>query len=99
MNQALKGVAQDHNVALLEELQATTRDDVLDVLREYFLPLFDAETSVATVVTGTGTTDEIAKSLGELGFDVKQRTLEIDAEVLEDGDSGSESGSDSGSER
>lgn len=92
INQALKGVPQDYYVGLLDQLQATTKEQVLATLKEYCLPLFDPSSSVASIVTGPGSADEIAESLTNLGFEVKQRTLEVDPEEIADG---SESGSDS----
>ncbi|KAJ7225434.1 Metalloenzyme, LuxS/M16 peptidase-like protein [Mycena pura] len=99
-NQALRGVPQNHQVDLLEKYQVVTKEDVLAIFRKYFLTLFDASSSVATVVTAPGKVDAIAESLTETGFAVEKRTLEIDPAELaahEDCDS-CESGSDSESE-
>jgi Zn-dependent M16 (insulinase) family peptidase len=91
-NQALKGVSQNQNVELLEKFQETSKDDVLRVLRQYFLPLFDASTSIVVSVTAPGKAHEISNGLKDAGFLVERRTLEVDHEVE------SESGSESGSE-
>jgi Zn-dependent M16 (insulinase) family peptidase len=91
-NQALKGVSQNQNVELLEKFQEVSKDDVLRVLQQYFLPLFDASTSVVVSVTSPGKAPEISKGLKDAGFIVERRTLEIDH------DDESESGSESGSE-
>ncbi|EIN14202.1 hypothetical protein PUNSTDRAFT_49027 [Punctularia strigosozonata HHB-11173 SS5] len=102
INQALKGVPQDYYVGLLDQLQTTTKEQVLATLKEYFLPLFDPSSSVASIVTGPGSADEIAESLTSLGFEVKQRTLEVDPEEIGDGsesDSDSESSNTSSSEQ
>jgi len=90
-NQALKGVSQNQNVELLEKFQETSKDDVLRVLRQYFLPLFDASTSIVVSVTAPGKAHEISHGLKDAGFLVERRTLEVDHEE-------SESGSESGSE-
>jgi Zn-dependent M16 (insulinase) family peptidase len=90
-NQALKGVSQNQNVELLEKFQETSKDDVLRVLREYFLPLFDASTSIVVSVTAPGKAHEISHGLKDAGFFVERRSLEVDHEE-------SESGSESGSE-
>jgi hypothetical protein len=95
-DQALKGVPLNYSVQLLEKLQAVTKEDVLAVLKEHFLPLFDPATSVATVVTAPGKVDDIAAGLTEAGFIVEKRTLEIAADEMDVDDS--ESGSESGSE-
>lgn len=91
-NQALKGVSQNHNTDLLEKYQQVSKDDVLRVLQQYFLPLFDASTSVVVSVTAPGKAQEISKGLKDAGFVVERRTLEVDQE--EGSGSGSESESD-----
>lgn len=80
VNQALKGVPQNHNIDLLEKFQQVSKDDVLRVLREYFLPLFDSSTSVVVSVTAPGKADEISKGLKDVGFVVERRTLELEPE-------------------
>ncbi|KAJ7293661.1 Metalloenzyme, LuxS/M16 peptidase-like protein [Mycena rebaudengoi] len=107
-NQALRGVPQTHQVDLLEKYQVVTKEDVLTVLKKYFLPLFDASSSVAIVVTAPSKVDEIAEGLTGTGFEVTKRTLEIDPEELaahhnhehdcDSCESGSDSESDSDSE-
>lgn len=92
VNQALKGVSQNHNTDLLEKYQEVSKDDVLRVLRQYFLPLFDASTSVVVSVTAPGKAQEISNGLEAAGFVVERRTLEVDHE--EGSESGSESESD-----
>ncbi|KAJ7619113.1 Metalloenzyme, LuxS/M16 peptidase-like protein [Mycena polygramma] len=101
-NQAFRGVPQTHQVDLLEKYQVVTKEDVLAVLRKYFLALFDVSKSAAFVVTAPGKIDGIAEGLTASGFAVERRTLEIDPSELEglhnhDCDS-CESGSESGSE-
>ena len=88
-NQGLKGVSQNHNVELLEKFQAVTKADVLAALKTHFLPLFDAQSSVAVVVTAPGKADEVSDELGKIGFDVERRTLQVEAD-----EDGSESGSE-----
>ncbi|KAF8216136.1 Metalloenzyme, LuxS/M16 peptidase-like protein [Mycena galopus ATCC 62051] len=105
-NQALRGVPQTHQVEMLEKYQVVTKEDVLEIFRKYFLPLFDASTSVAVVVTAPTKVDGIVEGLTADGFVVEKRTLEIDPSELEgehDHDcnscgSGSDSDSDSDSE-
>ncbi|KAJ7597129.1 Metalloenzyme, LuxS/M16 peptidase-like protein [Mycena floridula] len=92
-NQALKGVPQNHHVNILEKCQQVTKEDVMSILQKYFLPLFDSSSSVSVVATAPGKADEVAEGLSKFGFDVEKRTLEVDPEELEDGDSESESGS------
>jgi len=90
-NQALIGVPQNHNIDLLEKYQKVSKADVLRVLQQYFLPLFDSSTSVVVSVTSPGKADEITKGLKDVGFVVERRTLELEPE---DGNDDSESGSE-----
>ncbi|THV04852.1 hypothetical protein K435DRAFT_774162 [Dendrothele bispora CBS 962.96] len=102
-NQALKGVPQNYQVDLLEKFQAVTKDEVLDIIRKYFLNLFDSNSSVALVVTAPSKADGIVRDLTDHGYSVERKTLEVDPSEMEDGsdydsESGSEFDSDSGPE-
>jgi len=102
MNQGLKGLSSNHNIELLEKYQAVKKEDVMRCLKDYVLKLFQPESSVALVVTAPGKSDEISEKLGEKGFKVEKRTIEVQdgEEESEDGESEDGSGSDSeGSER
>ncbi len=79
-NQALRNLPQNHNVKLLGNFQDVTKEDVLDSLKVEFLPLFDAKSSVAVVVTPSGKVDAITKDLESLGFEVERRQLNTDEE-------------------
>ncbi|KAI9445287.1 Metalloenzyme, LuxS/M16 peptidase-like protein [Lactarius indigo] len=94
-NQALKGVPQNHNIELLKKFQQVSKDDVLQVLRQYFLPLFDSSTSVVVSVTAPGKADEISKGLRDAGFVVERRALELEPEDGFEHEDESESGSES----
>ncbi|KAL0072062.1 hypothetical protein AAF712_000985 [Marasmius tenuissimus] len=100
-NQALKNVPQSYQVDLLEKFQGVTKEDVLKVLKTYFLPLLDSKASVAVVVTAPSRADGIDKELKAYGFDVERQSLEVDPNELEgsESESGSESGSESEEER
>ena len=78
---------------MLDKYQDVTKEDVIDILRKYFLPLFDAKSSVVVSVTAPGKVEEIAENLKASGYDVEKRTLTV--EPGEDDESGSESGSGS----
>ena len=92
MNQGLKGLPPNHNIELLEKYQAVKKEDVMRCLKDHVLKLFQPESSVALVVTAPGKSDEISEALGEKGFKVEKRTIEVqDGE----GESEDESGSDS----
>lgn len=75
-----------------------TIEDVLAVLKNHFLPLFDSASSVAVVVTAPAKVDEITDGLAAAGFAVEKRELEVSPEEMEgseSGESGSEEDSDS----
>ncbi|CAK5280254.1 unnamed protein product [Mycena citricolor] len=86
-NQALRGVPQNHQVELLEKYQVVTKQDVLAIFGKYFLPLFDPASSVAIVVAAPGKVDGIVEGLSATGFQVEQRSLEVDPSELEEHDS------------
>jgi len=95
-NQALKGLSQDHNLQLLEQYQAVTKDDVLASLKKYILPIFSPSTSTVVVVTAPSKVDQIAEGLTSYRFDVEKRTLEVEGD--EDGSFQTCSVSEGGSE-
>ena len=95
-NQALKGLSQDHNLQLLEQYQAVTKDDILASLKKYILPIFSPSTSTVVVVTTPSKVDQIAEGLTGYGFDVEKRTLEVEGD--EDGSFETGSVSEDGSE-
>ncbi|KZV77044.1 hypothetical protein PENSPDRAFT_645781 [Peniophora sp. CONT] len=100
-NMAIRSVPARHSVEMLEKYQTVTREDVLKVLKTYFVPLFDPASSVVVSVNAPGKADEIAEGLTKEGYTVERRTLDVDPEELEgsEDESGSESESESGSER
>lgn len=57
------------------------------------MPLFDAKTSAAFIVSAPGKADEIKGALEDAGFAVERRTLEVPDDEMEG--SGDEHGSDS----
>lgn len=89
MNQALKGVPQDHGIKLLEKYQNVTKADVLQVFRKYFLPLFEPSSSIAVAVTAPSRASQIGEELTKIGFTVEHRTLDLGAD-----EEGVESGSE-----
>ncbi|KAJ3568798.1 hypothetical protein NP233_g5473 [Leucocoprinus birnbaumii] len=99
INQTLKGVPKDWNKEFLSKFQSVTKDDIVRVLKQYFLPLFDPSSSIAVVVTAPSKAEEIGTGLQNVGFEVSHRELAVDPEELEgsefETDTGSESSSDS----
>ena len=93
VNQRLKGLPPNYNVELLEKYQAVTKEDVMRCLKDYILKPFQPESSIALVVTAPGKSDEISEKLGEKGFSVERRAIEV--QDGEGGDSGDGSGSES----
>ena len=97
VNQGLKGLSRNHSVELLERYQAVKKEDVMRCLKDYILKLFQPESSIALVVTALGKSDEISEKLGEKGFKVEKRTIEVQDD--EEGDSGGSSSDSEGGER
>ncbi|KAF9650047.1 hypothetical protein BDM02DRAFT_3185737 [Thelephora ganbajun] len=93
VNRGLKGLSSNHSVELLEKYQAVKKEDVMRCLKDYILELFKPESSIALVVTAPGKSDEISEKLGEKGFKVEKRTIEV-----QDDEGDSEDGSTSDSE-
>jgi hypothetical protein len=58
------------------------------------LPLFDAKTSAAFVVSAPGKANEIKGALEDAGFAVESRTLEVHDEEMEDNDAYGSDGDD-----
>jgi hypothetical protein len=98
MNQALKGVPQTQNIDLLEKFSAVGKEDVLRVLRQYFIPVFDASTSVVVSVTAPGKADEISEGLEHAGFVVERRALDVGSEEAWDFEDENESGGETETE-
>ncbi|RDB28821.1 hypothetical protein Hypma_015435 [Hypsizygus marmoreus] len=98
-NQALKGVSRTHQIDLLEKYQAVTKEDVLAALQKHFLPLFDSSSSVVIAVTAPSKAASIGEGLTSAGFDVEQRTIEVElAELAEAEETSSDSDNESDSE-
>jgi Zn-dependent M16 (insulinase) family peptidase len=94
INQALKDVPQDYQVKQLEKYHTITKDQVLAALQKYVLPLFDASSSLALVVTAPAKADSITDSLTEGGYKVERRAVEVGPGEADGESSGSEDSSD-----
>jgi hypothetical protein len=84
-NQALKGVPRTYQIDLLEKYQEVSKEDVLQALRKHLMPLFDAGSSVAVVVTAPSKIDQTFDGLSKTGFVVERRSFDFDPSELEDG--------------
>ncbi|KAH7100191.1 Metalloenzyme, LuxS/M16 peptidase-like protein [Auriculariales sp. MPI-PUGE-AT-0066] len=89
-NQVLKGSAQDRHLRLLQRYQDVTREQVLDALRKYVLPVFDPATSIAVASCGPAIADKVADGLKTAGYDVEARVWDAGAEDGESADSHSD---------
>ena len=100
-NQALKGVPKDYTTAQLERFQNVSKADVLKALKKYFMPLFDAKSSVAVVVSAPGKVESSKEELEKVGYEVEVRTVGVEEGEESDGsfESGDESDSESESGR
>jgi len=88
----MKGVSYEYHKNLLNDCQAVTEKDVLDMIRQYLLPIFDPATSVAVVVCAPGKADEISDAFNNAGFTIERRTMDSgDSSTDEDAESSSDS--------
>ncbi|SNX85732.1 related to Zn2+-dependent endopeptidase, insulinase superfamily [Melanopsichium pennsylvanicum] len=97
-DQVLKGAPKNRGKILLQAVGKVTLEDVKKSLRQYILPLFDADKSVAAVVAPPGKVDEIEKSLKDVGYAMERVEIDLgkdDEDEEEASGSESESGSDS----
>jgi len=78
VNQALKGVPRSHEIDLLDKYKTVKKEDIIAVVGQYLMPLFDPASSVVVVVTPPGKAHGIREGLTNLGFDVTQKELPID---------------------
>jgi len=95
INQAFKGVSKSHQIDYLGKYQTIKKEEILAALKKHVLPVFDAASSVAIVVTAPGNTQSIGEGLTGLGFNVVQKELQVDPTDVENGESGTEGNSDS----
>ncbi|KAF8527970.1 Metalloenzyme, LuxS/M16 peptidase-like protein [Hysterangium stoloniferum] len=95
-NEVFRDVPPDHTVSLLTKYQSVTVQDVTDCLRKHFTTLFEPAHSIAAVVAGPSKTNDVAKGLESIGFEVERREISGDSLLEDSGDS--ESGSSSESE-
>jgi hypothetical protein len=82
----------------LEKCRAVTKEDVISVIRQYFLPIFDPATSVAIVVTAPSRADKISADLAAAGFEVTRRTIDAGSDEMGEGEEGSADDSDGDSD-
>ncbi|EGF99466.1 zinc metalloprotease [Melampsora larici-populina 98AG31] len=80
VNMALKGVQKDASRQLLNKTKDITTDQVLKSIEKYFLPIFDARSSVAVVASSPSKAESTASSLKAAGYQVEQRELNVTAE-------------------
>ena len=77
LDQELKGQSPDYSVEVLKRSQAVKKEDVIRCLQYYILRLFEPESSTAFVVTAPGKFGEIVEGLGQKGFQVEKREIEV----------------------
>ena len=79
-NQVLKSSTQDRHLKMLQRYQEITREQVLDALRKYVLPVFDPATSIVVSSCGPAVADKVAEGLKSVGYDVESRLWDAGAE-------------------
>lgn len=91
-NQVLFGVSKDFGREQLEKIKPVTKQDILESIKKYIVPIFDPATSIASVATGKAKADSLAKRFADQGFEVERRSF---GEAEDGSDDESHSGSDS----
>ena len=61
INTAIKGVHKNYHQELLSLCHSVTKEQVLEMMEKYLLPVFKAESSVAVVVSPPGKVDELTE--------------------------------------
>ncbi|KAH8804264.1 Metalloenzyme, LuxS/M16 peptidase-like protein [Flagelloscypha sp. PMI_526] len=80
--QAIFEVAPTWYLDRLKQYQQVTKDDVIQILKKYFLALFDSTSSIAVVVTAPAKAKEIGAYFTEQGYTVEQKKLETEHHSL-----------------
>ena len=75
----------------MKALANVTLDQIKDVLNRYFVPLFNAETSICAITASPNKVEEVEAGFKRMGFDVERRELPI---LEGEGDEESENGMD-----
>ena len=86
----MEGVPKDWRKTFVGRIQDTTREDIRKTLREYYLPLFDAEKSVAVISCSPA---DVEQMLVARGYEVIDSVRSLDGEDNE-GDSEDDSEDD-----
>lgn len=100
-DQVLKNAPKHRGKILLKAVQKVTLEDVKKSLKQYILPLFDPQQSIAAVVAPVGKVDEIEEQLKGVGYEMERVEIDLGKDDEDEGidESGSEDGSEeSGSE-
>ncbi|KAJ1023179.1 hypothetical protein NDA16_003332 [Ustilago loliicola] len=84
-DQVLKNAPKNRGKILLKAVQQVSLEDVKKSLREYILPLFDPERSVAAVVAPQSKVEEIEKQLGEVGYGMERVEIDLGEDDESDG--------------
>lgn len=75
-NQVIRGISRDYSHEMLVKVQGVTPEQIRAVLRKYFLPVFEPESSNMVVTCANIMKDKLAANLEEAGYEPEVRTLE-----------------------
>ncbi|CAH7682774.1 Metalloenzyme, LuxS/M16 peptidase-like protein [Phakopsora pachyrhizi] len=72
---ALKGVSQNSSRELLDRSKNVTREDVIESIKRYLLPIFDPKSSSALISSSNTRASDISESLKSMGYRVELKEL------------------------
>ncbi|KAE9963138.1 hypothetical protein BLS_009605 [Venturia inaequalis] len=75
VNQVIKGIPKNWGSKILRHVRSVTVDELVDVMKEYLVPIFQPGKSDVIITCGSIMEEGLKKSFGEAGFKPEVRTL------------------------
>jgi Zn-dependent M16 (insulinase) family peptidase len=109
INQVIKGIPKDWGTKILRQVRAVTVDELMDVMKEFILPVFQPGSTDLVVTCATIMEEDLKQNFEKAGFKPEVRTLASfqdgyglpaveGEEDVEDGDDEEEDGEDDSEE-
>jgi len=84
LDTVVKGYEPDYVHRLISDIKKVSVADFLRVVEQYYLPLFDAQTSTMFMVSPPSEKDKLEQALTEAGYEVSVREVEVDSDDEDD---------------